>query len=105
MTRPFALGGTYDRKLLFGSFALKYVGRQYATFMNDESIAGYATLDLSIGVHLARWLGGKGTPGKFAETLKSTADFLVEQRSIRNAPGLDAFQKAINTDFIRKAVG
>ena len=57
----FALGGTYDRKLLFGSFALKYVGRQYATFMNDESIAGYATLDLSIGVHLARWLGGKVT--------------------------------------------
>ena len=51
----------------------------------------------------ARWLGTAATPGKFAETLKSTADFLVEQRSIRSAPGLDAFQKAINTDFIRKA--
>ncbi len=51
----------------------------------------------------ARWLGTKETPGKFAETLKSTADFLVEQRSIRTAPGLDAFQKAINTDFIVKA--
>jgi taurine transport system substrate-binding protein len=51
----------------------------------------------------ARWLGSKGTPGKFAETLKSTADFLVEQRSIRSAPGLDVFQKAINTDFIIKA--
>ena len=46
-------GGTYDDGRLFGSGALKYVGRQYATFTNDESIKGYATLDLSIGVHLA----------------------------------------------------
>ncbi|WP_409529373.1 TonB-dependent receptor [Sphingomonas sp. IC081] len=49
----FAMGTTYDDGRLFGSTALKYVGRQYATFMNDESIKGYATLDLSIGVHLA----------------------------------------------------
>ncbi|PZQ53140.1 MAG: TonB-dependent receptor [Novosphingobium pentaromativorans] len=49
----FALGTTYDDGRLFGSTALKYVGRQYATFMNDESIKGYATLDLSIGMHLA----------------------------------------------------
>jgi iron complex outermembrane receptor protein len=52
-TAQFGLGGTYDDGRLFGSGALKYVGRQYATFMNDESIAGYATLDLAIGVHLA----------------------------------------------------
>ena len=52
-----------------------------------------------------QWLGGPGGPGKFAQVLKNTADFLVEQRSIRGAPGLDAFQKAINTEFIRKAVG
>ncbi|MCW1430645.1 TonB-dependent receptor [Novosphingobium sp. JCM 18896] len=49
----FGFGTTYDRGRLFGSTALKYVGRQYATFMNDESIKGYATLDLSIGLHLA----------------------------------------------------
>lgn len=49
----FAMGSTYDDGRLFGSTALKYVGRQYATFMNDESIKGYATLDLSVGVHLA----------------------------------------------------
>ena len=54
-------GGTYDDGLLFGSIAGKYVGRQYATFMNDESIPGYATLDLAIGVHLADWLDGKRT--------------------------------------------
>lgn len=54
-------GGTYDDGRLFGSIAGKYVGRQYATFMNDESIKGYATLDLAIGVHLADWIDGKRT--------------------------------------------
>jgi iron complex outermembrane receptor protein len=52
-TAQFGLGGTYDDGRLFGSGALKYVGRQFSTFMNDESIAGYATLDVSVGVHLA----------------------------------------------------
>ena len=32
------------------------------------------------------WLGPPGKPGKFAEVLKSTADFLVAQKSIRSAP-------------------
>ena len=53
-----------------------------------------------------------GTPGReipreqapCAEVTR-TADFLAEQRSIRSAPGLEAFQKAINTDYLRKAVG
>ena len=52
-TVQFAFGTTYDDGRLFGSTALKYVGRQYATFTNDEGIEGYATLDMSIGVHLA----------------------------------------------------
>lgn len=50
----FGLGGTYDDTRLFGSVALKYVGRQYATLVNDESIPGYATLDVAFGVHFAR---------------------------------------------------
>ena len=49
-----------------------------------------------------RWLGEPGKAGKFAETLKSTADFLVEQKSIKSAPALDAFQKAIHTEFLAK---
>ena len=57
----FGLGGTYDDTRLFGSFALKYVGRQYSTFTNDESIAGYATLDLALGVHLAGLIDQKRT--------------------------------------------
>jgi len=50
------------------------------------------------------WLGTPGKPGKFAEVLKRTADFLVTQKSIRSAPDLAVFQKAINTTFLTKAV-
>jgi iron complex outermembrane receptor protein len=57
----FGAGSTYDDGRLFGSTALKYVGRQYATFMNDESIKGYATLDVSIGVHLAGLIDAQRT--------------------------------------------
>lgn len=49
----FAMGTTYDSGLLFGSTAFKMVGRQYSSLMNDESIKGYGTLDVSIGIHLA----------------------------------------------------
>jgi taurine transport system substrate-binding protein len=49
------------------------------------------------------WLGAPGKPGKFIEVLKRTADFLVEQKSIRGAPPLAAFQKATNTTFLQQA--
>jgi taurine transport system substrate-binding protein len=49
------------------------------------------------------WLGMPGHAGKFANVLKSTADFLVEQKSIRAAPDVEAFQKAINTNFLAQA--
>jgi taurine transport system substrate-binding protein len=51
----------------------------------------------------AAWLGAPGKPGKFTEVLKRTADFLVEQKSIRSAPPLAAFQKATNTTFLQQA--
>jgi len=53
----------------------------------------------------ADWLGGPGKAGKFAGALKSAADFLVEQKSIRSAPDLAAFNKAINTSYLAKAAG
>jgi taurine transport system substrate-binding protein len=51
----------------------------------------------------AEWLGIPGQAGKFANVLKSTADFLVAQKSIRAAPDIDAFHKAINTTFLAQA--
>ena len=49
------------------------------------------------------WLGAPGKAGKFAAVLKRTADFLVEQKSIKSAPDLPVFQKAINTTFLAQA--
>lgn len=43
------------------------------------------------------WLGPPGQGGRFAEVLHGTAQFLVGQRSIRAAPSIEVFRKAINT--------
>jgi taurine transport system substrate-binding protein len=49
------------------------------------------------------WLGAPGQGGKFGEVLKSTADFLVQQGSIRSAASLDALKKATHTEYLAKA--
>lgn len=41
---------------------------------------------------------------KFPETLKATADFLVEQDSIKSAPDVETFASKINTEFIEAAL-
>lgn len=51
-----------------------------------------------------KYLGTSDRIGAFAETLKTTADFLVEQKSIEVAPELDAFEQAINPKFIEDAL-
>jgi len=42
----------YDDGHLFGSFDVRYVGRQYGTLMNDQSIPAYVVSDLSVGYRL-----------------------------------------------------
>ena len=49
------------------------------------------------------WLGPPGKPGKFASVLRSTAEFLVTQKSIRTVPPLKTFQDGINTTFLSQA--
>lgn len=41
---------------------------------------------------------------QIAETLKKTADFLVEQDSIKEAPDLEVYEEHINTSFIEAAI-
>lgn len=79
----------------------KQAGVSTAVAMADMKEYDFVPLADQAG---SRWLGNATTPGKFAETLKATADFLVEQRSIKSAPALDVFHKAINTDFVSKAI-
>jgi taurine transport system substrate-binding protein len=67
---------------------------------HDMEEYDFVTLDRQLS---GDWLGPPGKAGKFAEVLKRTADFLVEQKSIKAAPDLAAFQKAINTTFLAQA--
>ena len=47
-----ALGLNYDNGTFFANFNVKYVDTQYATFMNDEKIPAYATVNVGIGARL-----------------------------------------------------
>jgi iron complex outermembrane receptor protein len=43
------LGLTYDDGRFFWSFGLKFVDKQYSTFLNDEAIPAFVTLDTGVG--------------------------------------------------------
>ena len=49
-----AFGLHYDDGTVFGQFDVKYVGKQFTTFTNDESIPSTVTPDLSVGVRLPK---------------------------------------------------
>jgi len=67
---------------------------------HDMEEYDFVTFDRQLS---ADWLGPPGKPGKFAEVLKRTADFLVAQKSIKAAPDLTAFHHGINTIFLAQA--
>lgn len=46
------VGLDYDDGDYFGNLGLKHVASQYATFMNDQSIPAYTTVDATIGFRL-----------------------------------------------------
>jgi taurine transport system substrate-binding protein len=50
------------------------------------------------------YLGTSARRGKFAKVLKETADFLVSQKTIKDAPALATFEKAINTAYLERAL-
>jgi taurine transport system substrate-binding protein len=52
----------------------------------------------------AKYLGTTAQKGPFADTLKSTADFLAEQKAIQTAPDLDGFRAVIDTSFVEAAL-
>lgn len=52
-----AVGLNYDDGSIFGGFNMNYIGKQYSTFMNDESIPGYETFNVNIGYRFKNmWL-------------------------------------------------
>lgn len=51
------------------------------------------------------YLGTSERPGDLAEVFRATALFLAEQDTIRSAPEIEVFQRAINPAFLEAAVG
>ncbi len=49
------------------------------------------------------YLGSSSKKGDLAKTLKATADFLVEQKTIDSAPALSVFEAAVNPKFAEDA--
>jgi outer membrane receptor protein involved in Fe transport len=47
-----AIGLDYDDGDFFSNLAVKYVGSQYSTFLNDEKIPGHAQADATLGLRL-----------------------------------------------------
>lgn len=45
----------YDDGHLFGGYSLKYVARQYSTFVNDQHIPGYLTMNINAGYRFKDW--------------------------------------------------
>ncbi len=102
----------------------KYValqGKAYQQFKNNpEEAAGIIAKDFTIDAAEAlkemkeliwlaleeqqdiKYLGTTENKGHFGQTLKDTADFLVEQKAIDHAPDLETFNKAVNPSFLDK---
>ncbi|MFT8507251.1 TonB-dependent receptor domain-containing protein [Acetobacter sp.] len=52
-----AIGLNYDDGSIFAGFNMNYIGKQYSTFMNDESIPSYETFNANIGYRFKNmWL-------------------------------------------------
>jgi outer membrane receptor protein involved in Fe transport len=47
-----AIGVDFDDGSYFGNLAVKYIGSQYATFLDDEQIPGHAQADATLGYRL-----------------------------------------------------
>ena len=51
------------------------------------------------------YFGSTQSPGDFGNALKQTADFLVDQKTIRSAPDLATYQQAANPAYLQRSVG
>ena len=45
----------YDDGHLFAGYSLKYVAKQYSTFVNDQHIPGYLTMNINAGYRFKDW--------------------------------------------------
>ncbi|MFW2490392.1 aliphatic sulfonate ABC transporter substrate-binding protein [Clostridium chromiireducens] len=100
--------------------ALEKANDIYKNNPNDaiETIAkalGISKEESAHQINASQWLSGKeqldnkylGTSdkkGDFVKTLKSTSDFLLEQKTITNSPEISVFEKAVNPKYIEDSL-
>ncbi|WP_242011871.1 TonB-dependent receptor [Acetobacter oeni] len=80
----FGLNLDYDDGHLFGSYSLKYVARQYSTFVNDQHIPSYITMNINLGYRFKDW-----GPMK-APTLKLNLRNITDRRYLGYVNGTSA---------------
>ncbi|SAY46963.1 TonB dependent receptor [Komagataeibacter rhaeticus] len=51
----FGFGLDYDNGGIFGNFSLKYVAKQYSTFMDDQNIPAYVRMNIGVGYRFKSW--------------------------------------------------
>jgi iron complex outermembrane receptor protein len=85
----FGIGMDYDDGSLFAGVKAKYVGRQFSSFTNDESIPGSARVDAMIGYRL-----GDIGPAKKPE-IKLNLYNIADQSVLTGVSGVNATAKNI----------
>lgn len=115
-----------ENKVVYPEFVAKYIKVQqkaYELYKNQpeeaaDALAKGLNIDKAEAARQAKeliWLspqeqlsgayfGSSTKKGNLAKVLKDTADFLVEQKTLDEAPALDAFAKAVNPQYIENAV-
>lgn len=69
-----AIAVDYDNGSFFGNLGIKYVGKQYATFMNDQQIPSYTTVDIGMGYRFAAPTGSRFTKPELRLNLMNVGD-------------------------------
>ena len=82
-----AIGLDYDDGHILGNLSYKYVGRQYSTFMNDESIPGFGRVNAAIGYRFADIALGDTAKIKAPE-LKLNFYNLLDERQLTGVYGV-----------------
>ena len=69
-----AIAVDYDNGTFFGNLGVKYVGKQYSTFMNDQQIPSYTTMDIGLGYRFTASAGSRFTKPELRLNLMNVGD-------------------------------
>ena len=85
--------------------AAKAVSNQFG-ITKEEALRQMNSLVLLTGKEQlsSNYMGREGNIGDLASVLKATADFLVDQKTIKSAPNVEAFKKALHPEYIEQAL-